>query len=183
MKSVASLAQLEEYGIVPLTGESDRLRYRSLCDLTKDGVELMGRALGVNWNLDDFDFDAYRKSTLITIFGLARNWNSGIPDAPHVASVLLAYDAWTWIAPEAMIPHYRTVFATRHENGVIAGIWGLEENEKPTWTNDSWHIERDGVTMSWPTVYGDISQVYTTKVAGQPYVGTRNVHAMSGRTI
>ena len=37
MKTISQWRHLEEYGIVPLTGEACGLMYRILCDLTEHG--------------------------------------------------------------------------------------------------------------------------------------------------
>ena len=37
MKRIENLRHLEEYGIIPLTGESDAHMYRILCDVTQQG--------------------------------------------------------------------------------------------------------------------------------------------------
>lgn len=63
---------LEDYGIIKLTGESDILMMRLLCDLTAKGVEII------------------EKFFSIKIY-LGSNWNTGSESDPHVASVLLPY--------------------------------------------------------------------------------------------
>lgn len=56
-KSIKGFADLEEYGIIGLTGESDPYGLRMLCDLTDDGRELLREFFGFrkivpegNWN-------------------------------------------------------------------------------------------------------------------------------------
>lgn len=73
MKRIDSLRQLEEYGIVPLTGESDAHMYRVLCDVTQQGKAIIERTLGMQ----------------ITP---AENWNSGSASDPHVGSFLLPHE-------------------------------------------------------------------------------------------
>jgi hypothetical protein len=67
-KNITRWGDLYDYGIRHLTGESDPLHLRGLCDLTQEGKEIIESFLGVNG---------------IQYFP---NWNSGA-----VASVLLPY--------------------------------------------------------------------------------------------
>jgi hypothetical protein len=41
---VESLRDLEQFGIIALTGEADALNYRILCDLTEQGRSLVAEA-------------------------------------------------------------------------------------------------------------------------------------------
>jgi hypothetical protein len=61
---------LEDYGIIPLTGEACSLNMRILCDLTRSGCKVI---------TDFFN----------TIPVEGSNWNSGYVDNPHVASVMI----------------------------------------------------------------------------------------------
>jgi hypothetical protein len=45
MKRIESIKDLEAFGIVPLTGESDAHMYRILCDLTEQGKRVIERTL------------------------------------------------------------------------------------------------------------------------------------------
>lgn len=72
MKTIGSFDALREYGIVALTGEACSLMYRILCDLTKQGKEIVERALSVEI--------------------ASENWNSGSKDDPHVASIMLTHE-------------------------------------------------------------------------------------------
>jgi len=69
MKTIGSFDPLREYGIVALTGEACSLMYRILCDLTRQGKEIVERALSVE----------------IT----SEPWNRGSEEDPHVASIML----------------------------------------------------------------------------------------------
>lgn len=80
MKRIERMQHLEEYGIVPLTGESDAHMYRILCDVTKRGQRIIERTLALG----------------ITP---AENWNSGSPSDPHVGSFLLPQE---FVAPLAV---------------------------------------------------------------------------------
>ena len=94
MLTVKCLRDLERYGVDLLTGEADALSYRILCDLNKAGRDLLCEAYGIRPE------------------GLAENWNSGGEKDPHVASIMLAHDAWRQIGPIALVKCCHTVFDT-----------------------------------------------------------------------
>ena len=79
MKRIDSLKHLEDYGIIPLTGESDAHSYRILCDVTKRGKAVIDRVLGVN----------------VTF---AENWNAGRTGDPHIGSFLFPFECLPPIA-------------------------------------------------------------------------------------
>ena len=106
MLTVKCLRDLEEFGIVPLTGEADALSYRCLCDLTAQGRQIVAETHGTREN------------------GFPENWNCGSANKPHVASVMLAYGAWRDIAPIALLSCCHTVFQTEDS------VFGLQENEE-----------------------------------------------------
>jgi len=72
MKTIGNWDALRDYGIVALTGEACSLMYRILCDLTKQGKEIVERCLSVE----------------IT----SENWNTGSDEDPHVASIMLTHE-------------------------------------------------------------------------------------------
>lgn len=53
MKVIARLADLERYGIVPLSAEADNLSYRILCDLTYQGYCLLCECYGLSAAIPD----------------------------------------------------------------------------------------------------------------------------------
>ena len=61
MKRIERMTDLEHYGIIPLTGESDGHMYRILCDCTEQGKAIIERTLDVQleladaWNYGDKD--------------------------------------------------------------------------------------------------------------------------------
>ena len=77
MKTISQWRHLEEYGIVPLTGEACGLMYRILCDLTEHGQQIVEKCLGCGLTLPE-------------------SWNRGTDAAPHVGAIMLA--------PEMLIP-------------------------------------------------------------------------------
>jgi hypothetical protein len=188
MISIMRLVDLEQFGVYPLTGESDRLGYRCLCDLDSRGVELMALALGLQ---------VPAPTEGKTPAGWLDNWNGGSDEWPHIASVMLAYDAWTWIAPVALhkAGQHHTAFLSVSSDGTDQplGVWGLEPDEEIRWTEDEGvddpfcgHYELKRAKMDWqrwPICYGVIRKLYysASKTNKAPGNGTRNAHVMSGR--
>ncbi len=70
MKRIDGIKDLEQFGIDPLTGESDTHMYRILCDVTANGKKIIER-------------------TLATELVLSENWNRGLQHDPHIGSLLL----------------------------------------------------------------------------------------------
>lgn len=194
MKTINCLRDLEQFGIVPLTGEADSLSYRILCDLTKAGVELIAEAYGFNF-----------PGGKITPF--ANAWNSGREDQPHIASIMLSHDAWRQIAPIALVRRCRIVFSCHAAMGYKADnvnpdkrekvyehdatcIIGIESDETFERADYSYNEQTGNVDcvkpaqindMNWPSCYGQIGRYYA--YGSDPREGSRNVHAMSGRTV
>ena len=83
MKTISRLAELSEYGIVPLTGEACSLMYRVLCDLTASGRAIVQRLLGVEIQ--------------------SENWNCGAESNPHVASIMLSAEMVVPLAVFALL--------------------------------------------------------------------------------
>lgn len=83
MKTVCRWSELEQFGIIVLTGEACSLMYRLLCDLTAQGKRIIERC-----------------------FSLAiasENWNSGSEDDPHVASIMVTYEMLLPLAVFALL--------------------------------------------------------------------------------
>jgi len=170
MLTVKCLNDLREYGVIPLTGEADALSYRVLCDLTRAGRDLVCEAYGIRPE------------------GLAENWNCGDKSDPHAASIMLAHDAWRQIGPVVLAKCCHTVMDTADGT-----LWGLQDGEEfhqaeyeggwdqpvPLTQVTPARITRDGCTMDWPKCYGKPGRFYHS--GSGPRIGTRNVHAMSGR--
>jgi hypothetical protein len=77
-RSVRSWNDLEQFGIVPLTGEACGFNMRILCDVTTEGKAYLERFFGGNMQIR-----------------AGSNWNGGSKGNPHVGSVLLPYSILT----------------------------------------------------------------------------------------
>ena len=71
MKTISRLADLEDYGIISLTGEACGLNMRVLCDVTDRGRKILAKCSG------------------IPDLKLGDNWNSSTRGIPHVGSIML----------------------------------------------------------------------------------------------
>lgn len=109
MKRIESVTQLEEYGIIPLTGESDAHMYRILCDVTKRGKAAIER-------------------TMDTALTLHENWNSGRADDPHIGSILLPYEFVAPIAIFCLLSDTTLTEVWLLKNGHVIGF-GVEDVE------------------------------------------------------
>ena len=83
MKTVCRWSELEQFGIIMLTGEACSLMYRLLCDLTDRGKRVVERCLSVQI--------------------ASENWNNGATDDPHVASVMLTHEMLVPLAVFALL--------------------------------------------------------------------------------
>lgn len=153
MKRVRCWRDMEEFGVMPLTGESCVLSLRLLCDLTPAGADLLEEYLGGNVE-----------------FRAGSNWNPGYGGNVHVASVTLPHDAWKDLAVIALFREgYHFIVRMEHNEIYGAGVTGCSQEE---W--EDWKRKLDEYGVSNFRVY--------TPVSGQPYQGTRSVHYMSGRS-
>jgi hypothetical protein len=108
MKTIARWDNLNEFGIIPLTGESCGLGYRILCDVTARGKAILEKCLG------------------IPDLKLPPSWNHSEAE-PHIGSIMLA--------PELLVPI--AVFALL-ENGCKEvwkvenqGVHGIQHGDPP----------------------------------------------------
>ena len=134
MQTVASMKDLELFGIQPLTGEADALSFRILCDLTTEGVAVVKTCFKLR---GDCFYPAY-------------NHNAGA-----VASFMLPRDC---VKPLAIIG-----FISQDTPAILTdlAVFGCEPNESLGLNNiqDSYELIRDGKRHPWPTCYGTVQQI------------------------
>ena len=103
MKTIARWADLEPFGIDPLTGEACGLSYRILCDVTAKGRDVLQKCFGIRE------------------LPLPANWNGGSALDPHVGSILLAPEMLAAVAVFALLEHGCTE-AWLCQNGAVIGV-------------------------------------------------------------
>ena len=107
MKEIHCMTDLEPFGIVPLTGESDVHVYRYLCDVTAHGKRIIERTMG-------------------TELKLSENWNGGSKDNPHIGSLLLPFEFVQSIAVFALLSDPVLTEVWLLKNGSVMGF-GVED--------------------------------------------------------
>lgn len=179
MITINALNHLRQFGIDPLTGEADALNFRVLCDLTENGRKIVAQALGINEN------------------GFPANWNSR-----GVASCMLSDDLTRTLgivagalAGKTVVVTEKSVFIIEDGEEIIDSVWESIYDEKHEWTGSrqvephKYHETKFPIedARPWPEdCYGKIQRIFRTLTkesnSGQPRIGLRNTHAMSGRT-
>ncbi|MCC7424619.1 MAG: hypothetical protein IT428_30490 [Planctomycetaceae bacterium] len=107
MKRIDRMQELEPFGVIPLTGESDVHMHRILCDVTAKGKAIVER-------------------TLATELKLSENWNSGKKDDPHVGSLLLPFEFVPSIAVFALLSDTDVSEVWLMKGGAVFGF-GVED--------------------------------------------------------
>ncbi|MFH1922710.1 MAG: hypothetical protein ABIP48_22835 [Planctomycetota bacterium] len=167
MLTISGFDDLERFGIHYLTGEADNLSFRGLCDLTELGRRVVAECFG----LAPESFPA--------------NWNGGKPDDPAVASCMLSPSAIPDLAIIGLVIEGCTALLT--EEGTVFGLEADDSYDRGEidWETGDYtrepEITLDGETMRWPTCYGKVRRVFDP--SPHHHVGTRNVHAATGRAV
>lgn len=169
MRSVSNFKDLEQFGIIALTGEADNLSFRILCDLTPHGRMIVAETFGLKED------------------GFRSNWNSGA-----VASVMLSQYMISDIAVIAGVLERRIVIRTDTDMVFI-----LEDGDTltpPVYDREFNVVEPYKIALAgtrrsipWPSHCGRIIRVFQPSRVGltgstaDARLSTRNMHAMSGR--
>ena len=109
MKRIEKMFDLEQFGIIPLTGESDAHMYRVLCDVTKRGKAIIERTLALG-------------------IQPAENWNSGKESDPHIGSFLLPQEFVSPLAVFCLLSDPNITEAWLMKDGSVIGF-GVEDVE------------------------------------------------------
>lgn len=209
MIRIDCLRDLEPFGIIPLTGEADALSFRILCDLTVQGCGIVREAFGMesdagfaeNWNSSGvksimLSNDIVPTLAIIALYqrGLTVVVVSHERNDKYVGTGVIGLEK-----DEKLIrptDHYelRGVKLSEQELHDLRGddFYAAKRVEDTPWQICS--DARSGDAIDWPEfAYGEIIRVIEQKneqrhpVQGsdghdiQPVVGTRNVHAFTGR--
>lgn len=158
--TINSWRDLEQFGINALTGESDKLGQRILCDLSARGVEAINEYFGAS-----------------VLDGLAPNWNSKVGDEPAVRSILLPRDytplAIFLLLGVARVPYIVTM------NGSMIGTdrkQYAEENDRAV--DELMKRSPDEPSLGWRLPYSVIRNPLPPAEQS-----LRNTHGFTGRTV
>ena len=111
MKIISTIQHLEQYGIIPLTGESDAHMYRILCDVNRKGKSILERVLGVEIKYADA-------------------WNTGTKDFPHIGSFLLPFEFVPSLAVFALLSDTDVTEVWLLKNGTAIGMGVKDVDER-----------------------------------------------------
>ena len=152
-----SIRTLEEFGIIGLTGEAEGVSGlgRVLCDLTKQGTEIVAEFLGMPLT---FRYDDNGISSAVEF---SSNWNS-----QGIVSFML---------PRGMIKDLLIYCFLQRHNYVVEVEVDSKSNFKPIY---ELYAFDDLEEMKEYPEFQIVQRYYKTGTAG-----CRNVHEMSGRTI
>lgn len=161
LKSISGDSGLKELGINTLTGEACAYSTRILCDLNEDGVTLFKAYLG-----------------LTAEAALAAPWNSSpINGKPPVASVMIDREMFEPLARFALFTQgFQFVYGRKGGGNIYYTAYNQVDIDCNSGVRDMHSLARSGV--------GD-AYVWVNPAAfnnAQPRVGSRNVHAATGRT-
>ena len=126
MKRLDSFRDLEQYGILPLTGEACGLSMRLLCDLTPEGVEAMSEFLGAR-------------------IATGNNWNSS---DGQIASIMMPRGIFHELAAYLLIREgYDVALSVNYRCNSFSSyfVGGLDDAE--------WAEMRDRADKTWPSSY------------------------------
>jgi len=160
-----SCEDLEQFGVIPLTGEGCGLAMRILCDLTEEGVKLIREFMRVE--------------------PTAHPWNS-----KGVKSIMLPRcifrDLW-------IFAHVRADTANVFLGGYVGGHWtethyeSINETHKhpdKTWEADAWAVNDPDLMKRLREHEGVCFYISRTfKRSDHPGTGLDNRHAMSERIV
>lgn len=157
-------SSLSSIGINPLTGEACAFAMRILCDLNADGMELITDWIG----LPKFPAPAF-----------AEPFNPGTPinGYPALGSVMLSRETLPALARFALFRDGYQYIVGRDDMLAYMAFSDSDLADHP-----ALQLYLDG--SSW-LMHESGQHLYRNPrgAGGQPHVGSRNVHAMSGRTL
>lgn len=129
--TIHSLNDLRPYGINVLTGESCALSRRLLCDVTKEGRDLILKALG------------------IPDISLPSPWNNSWDNEPVVGSILLDRETLQTICILALFESKETLEVWGDESGIFHAMDDdlITRYENETHLTNGWRKYRTSGTM------------------------------------
>ena len=108
MISARSWNDMEQFGIIPLTGESCAYSLRLLCDLTAQGRALIRSFFGLRAEPEPGSGSVFQEP-----------WNRGSAEDPHVASILLPYGLFITLSTYTLLRKGMAVFVMEGASSVL----------------------------------------------------------------
>jgi hypothetical protein len=157
MISVTFSTMPDHIGVNPLTGEACALAMRILCDVSEEGAALVREYLGLPADC-----------------ALSPAWNSTVGDKPAVASVMIERGAFPALVHFALMRSGCQYVYGRDDSADSSGFCDADLNDYPDLRE---YI--DGTAQRAGFDQG--ARLYRNPRSSGPVVGTRHVHAFSGR--
>lgn len=160
MKTVSQSDIPALLGLNPLTGEACAFSMRVLCDMNEAGCTLMAEFLG-----------------MATTTGFQKNWNSQVNGTAAVASIMIPY---SYLPEMVRFALYRAgyQYVICHNGSVDCTAFNGDD---PMILKNGW-LQDVLNGQPFPDFMGTGMKLYRNpKSAAQPSVGSRNVHAFTGR--
>lgn len=130
-----NVSDLKPFGINPLTGEACAYGMRILCDVNRDGKELLEEFLG---------------GVLVT----ASNWNSQVNGKDAIRSVMLSRGVFADLYKYICWREGCKYVVVYPKNYLVAGYMDLENHEVEHFRQDGYELYRNPTIKSQPQVNG-----------------------------
>jgi hypothetical protein len=179
---------LSAIGIEPLTGEACAYSMRVLCDLNEDGCKLIADFFGLRLPYRPMPLDHRATETEIAAYKKAMDkfeaeraamfhpqCNSSVDGKPAVASVMLSREVMPALARFALFKAgYQYVAGPEDHVAYVA--FNRTEGEGQHYLEMLLDGSASAIQSGHTRVYRNMAGA-----GGQPHVGSRNVHAFTGR--
>lgn len=154
---IGSWADMQQFGINALTGEACAYAMRLLCDVNEDGRDLVVEYFGLR--------AAQHEGEEV----LPANWNSLVDGKPAVGSIMLHRQSLLQVAEFALQRSEPLAIVYKGGESVM-GVYTPHMLDEYRKLIDNWPATTHRWTMR------------TIAASAHPHVGSRNVHAATGRT-
>lgn len=159
MLNVTYSTMPEHLGVNPLTGEACAMNMRILCDLNTEGATLIREYLGLPVDCP-----------------LSPAWNSSVGGKPAVGSIMIERNAFPGLVHFALL---KAGFQYVYGRDDSASSSGFNDSDLDDYPDLQGYI--DGTSHSAGFDKG--ARLYRNPRSAGPSIGTRHIHAFTGRSI
>ena len=152
--TISNWEHLEHFGIKALTGEACSYMMRILCDVNEDGRR------------DILDYLSLPANTVLT-----GPWNSQVNGKPSVGSIMLHRDCTSAIAEFMLRRAGAKALVRRPSSDTIVGLF----TDERVMQYEQLLTDFPDTTCTW--------QIHRISRNAQPCIGSRNIHAATGRAL